>query len=109
MFPLRHVSLDVPKSFRIVVLISSASIVSYLGVSIVVGIALAEIALHPLHRPPVRTVEFAMDADSRSRSEPEDVSLTAIDGAVLRGWYVNPTNSSGSVVILLHGVADNRE
>ncbi len=35
--------------------------------------------------------------------------MPAADGAVLKGWYVQPANGNGSAVILLHGMADNRQ
>jgi fermentation-respiration switch protein FrsA (DUF1100 family) len=37
-----------------------------------------------------------------------DVSIVAADGAVLRGWLVEPTQANGKSVLLLHGVTDNR-
>jgi alpha-beta hydrolase superfamily lysophospholipase len=39
----------------------------------------------------------------------QDVSLTAADGAVLKGWFIHPRDYNGNAVILLHGITDNRE
>lgn len=38
-----------------------------------------------------------------------DVQIAAADGAVLKGWFVRPSNPNGSTVVLFHGVSDNRE
>lgn len=38
----------------------------------------------------------------------QDVSITAPDAAVLRGWMVRPQQSNGNAVVLLHGLGDNR-
>jgi alpha-beta hydrolase superfamily lysophospholipase len=64
---------------------------------------LADLALHPDHRPlaPIDVVSTSLT--------PDDVELTAKDGAVLRAWYVAPAHPNGEGVILLHGMADNRE
>jgi hypothetical protein len=39
----------------------------------------------------------------------EDVATIAPDGVRLEGWFARPAKSNGDAVILLHGVADNRE
>jgi hypothetical protein len=39
----------------------------------------------------------------------QDADVTAADGIMLRGWFARPANSNGAAVILLHGLADNRE
>jgi uncharacterized protein len=38
----------------------------------------------------------------------EDVSITTPDGATLRGWMLLPAPRNGNAVLLLHGLADNR-
>jgi uncharacterized protein len=38
----------------------------------------------------------------------EEVSISAADGAVLRGWYLSPPIPNGAGVIALHGMGDNR-
>jgi hypothetical protein len=52
---------------------------------------------------------MAQAAAARFGATLEDVSVTASDGARLQGWFARPVNSNGDAVILLHGVADNRE
>ncbi|HWW84294.1 MAG TPA: alpha/beta hydrolase [Vicinamibacterales bacterium] len=37
------------------------------------------------------------------------VSVTARDGAVLRGWWYQPGSWNGNSVLVMHGVSDNRE
>jgi alpha-beta hydrolase superfamily lysophospholipase len=39
----------------------------------------------------------------------DDVALTATDGAALKAWFVQPPQPNGKAVVLLHGIADNRE
>jgi hypothetical protein len=52
---------------------------------------------------------FSHDIKSRYNANVQDVSITAADGATLRAWYVKPQMDKGSVVVLFHGVGDNRE
>ena len=35
--------------------------------------------------------------------------IEAADGATLKAWYVHPGKFNGKVVVLLHGITDNRE
>jgi hypothetical protein len=44
----------------------------------------------------------------REHAELADVAVTAEEGVTLRAWSLRPANGNGDVVILLHGVADNR-
>ncbi len=37
-----------------------------------------------------------------------DVTLPARDGAVLKGWWLEPQQSNGNCVLVLHGIADSR-
>jgi hypothetical protein len=37
-----------------------------------------------------------------------DAAISARDGATLRAWIMQPRNSNGNAVILLHGLSDNR-
>lgn len=83
--------------------------ITYLVLSILAGIAIADISLK-LHRLPLRhqqAIAAAVQADFGA--ELHDVSITAIDGAVLKGWFVHPRDYNGNAVILLHGITDNRE
>jgi hypothetical protein len=72
------------------------------------GIGLGWMATHPGRRPISDTDKREVIADSGNGSELRDVSITASDGAVLRGWQIRPAATNGNAVILLHGVGDNR-
>jgi uncharacterized protein len=86
------------------VLLFSYAIASFLG-----GILLGEIALHP-QRTPITTAEerSVREACLRESVEFEDARLVAADGVPLNGWFLRPAECNGNVVILLHGVTDNR-
>lgn len=75
----------------------------WLLVSLLAAILLAKLALTPDRRPVTET------APEGVRPPVQKVELAAADGAVLRAWYIQPANPNGAAVILLHGVADNRE
>lgn len=81
----------------------------YLAGAIFGGIGLGWIALHPV-RHPVSSIEErnARAIAQAGKVEFRDVEITASDGAVLRGWFMNPAEANGDAVILLHGVSDNR-
>jgi dipeptidyl aminopeptidase/acylaminoacyl peptidase len=73
------------------------------------AIFLAEGTLHPGRRasqPEARREAEGMALKYDAQFEP--VSIDSKDGATLSAWSITPKNSNGSVVILLHGLADNR-
>ena len=65
-------------------------------------------ALHPGRRPITDAEKDEVIADAGEGAEVSDVSIVASDGAVLRGWRIRPAAPNGNVVLLLHGVGDNR-
>lgn len=80
---------------------------SYLVLTSVAGIFIAEGTLHPVRR--------AFSAGSQvhaptggDQASVTNVVVTARDGVSLRGWSVRPAHPSGRAVILLHGLGDNR-
>jgi uncharacterized protein len=79
------------------------AVIGYLGVSLFAGWMLAQLALHPSRRP------LDPEAAGILRVPVENVTMTAADGAVLKAWFAQPDHPNGAAVILLHGVADNRE
>jgi len=86
-----------------------AVVVAYLGLSIVTGIVIADFSLK-LHRLPLRHRQaIAATVQSDFHADLKDVTITAADGAVLRGWYIRPHDYNGNAVLLLHGITDNRE
>lgn len=80
----------------------------YVLLSVILAIALGEIAFH-LPRVPLNERTAAEATAVRCGGNLQDITQTASDGVVLRGWYTRPAKSNGSAVILLHGVGDNRE
>lgn len=84
-------------------LFAAIAVSAYVAASLDVAILLANQALHPPRMP------LSVSAIYRFRRPVESVSLTTSDDAVLRGWFIQPDRPNGSGVILLHGMADNRE
>jgi uncharacterized protein len=82
--------------------------VLYCLLAVLGGILLAEMQLRPPRRPIRNRQEIASAVRERYHADLQDVSVVS-DGAILRGWYVVPSNDNGSVIVLLHGVSDNRE
>jgi uncharacterized protein len=84
-------------------------LLSYLMCSVVGGIVLAWIALHPQRRPltPAQ-VSMAEIIAHRELFSLNNVEIAASDQVTLRGWFLQPKDSSRGAVLLLHGVADNR-
>ena len=95
--------------FRVVRRAILAGLCAYLVLSILAGIFIADVSLK-LRRLPLRHQQ-AVAAVVRGdfHAELQDVSISASDGAVLKGWYVHPRIYNGNTVILLHGITDNRE
>ena len=86
-----------------------AGFTAYLVLSMLAGIVIADASLK-LRRLPLRHQQ-AVAATVRKdfHAELQDVSISASDGAVLKGWFVRPRGYNGNAVILLHGITDNRE
>lgn len=76
---------------------------AYFLATCVAAAFLVNLALRPPRRP--------LDAPAAATLgvPAENVSLAAADRAVLRAWFAEPQHPNGAGVILLHGVADNRE
>src|SRR5215467_12331830 len=73
------------------------------------GMGLGWIATHPGRRPISLSEQDQVRSYARlTHAEFRDVSLRAKDGAVLGAWFLRPAEWNGQVVILLHGVSDNR-
>jgi hypothetical protein len=62
------------------------------------GVLLAELHVH-VWRKPLRPTPPGM----------QDVSLRTRDNVILRAWFSQPPQPNGDAVILLHGIADNRD
>ena len=94
---------------RVIASATLSAFAVYLAVSLAVGVFLAEAALHPARRRVDNPALFLLKAAQQARAAAQNVSIAASDGSVMQGWYLQPQTFSGSSVILLHGVADNRE
>jgi len=82
--------------------------ICYLVCCAILAVLLGELAFRPL-RMPLRDSQSARVVAARFGANLQDVSITALDGVQLRGWFASPSNRNGDAVILLHGVGDNRE
>ncbi len=83
--------------------------VIYLLGTIIGGIGLGEMAVHPGRRPIPVNEQKHIESDLKTlNANLQDVSIGASDGALLRGWLLRPASSNGNAIILLHGVSDNR-
>ncbi len=80
---------------------------AYLICSVLLGVELAETALHPL-RATVTSTRLVQTWAGTVGAQLENVEITAADGIKLRAWHIRPKDSKGAV-LLLHGVSDNRE
>jgi alpha-beta hydrolase superfamily lysophospholipase len=83
--------------------VAAVSAAAYVGVSLVAGWVLAQMALHPDRRPLTEQPQLAIGWPA------DAIGVSARDGAILRAWYARPNQPNGQSVILLHGMADNRE
>src|SRR5437763_1088182 len=81
----------------------------YLLLSAVGGILLAESSLRLRHLPLRHRQQAEALVRQQFHTELQEISVTASDSSVLKGWYVHPRNFNGSTVVLLHGLTDNRE
>jgi pimeloyl-ACP methyl ester carboxylesterase len=88
--------------------LGSTLLATYIILTLIAGIALAEFSLH-LPKMPVRTPEsYRVRYKREFNAAVADVSITAEDGAILDGWYVTPPMPNGESVVLLHGIGGNR-
>jgi dipeptidyl aminopeptidase/acylaminoacyl peptidase len=81
----------------------------YLIFSVIGGVIVGEGSLKLRHRPLTHRQEAAALVHDRYHAELQEVSVTAADAITLNGWYVHPEHFNGNVVMLLHGITDNRE
>ena len=79
----------------------------YLGVCVVLGIALAESTLRLPTQHVFSDGLFRLRMSRQFDAEVKAVSLAAGDGAILRAWWVVPTQPNGRAVLLLHGIGVN--
>jgi uncharacterized protein len=84
-------------------------LLGYLTLSFIAGVFVAEGTLHPGRRSLSTKDEMQATGMARNHdSELTDVAIPASDGARLSAWSIQPRNSNGKAVVLLHGLSDNR-
>jgi uncharacterized protein len=83
-------------------------VLTYAALCTLIGIFVAEAALHPQRRPITPAIEASAQQMALCQGgHLEGVSIT--DGSVtLRAWSIRPQKDNGNAVILLHGLGDNR-
>lgn len=75
---------------------------------IVAGVFLAEMSLRIPRRPLTGRAKYRARMWREFHAPVQDSSIIAADGAVLRGWFVQPADSNRKAVLVLHGIGDNR-
>jgi uncharacterized protein len=84
-------------------------ILGFLVLSTAAGVILAEVTLHPGRH--LRSSTDEMHAREMARfhdSTLTEIAISARDGVTLSAWSIRPRHDNGNVVILLHGLGDNR-
>lgn len=82
---------------------------SYLFACVLGGIVISEGSLHLRKLPLGHQQQISDQVRAKYHAELQEVSVEASDGILLKGWYIHPEHSNGNVVVLLHGITDNRE
>src|SRR5205807_10206932 len=78
------------KKFHILSKALLAGFVAYFVMSILVGIAIADVSLK-LHRLPLRHQQaIAATVQADFGAELQDVTITGADGVALKGWFIHP-------------------
>jgi alpha-beta hydrolase superfamily lysophospholipase len=72
-----------------------------------IGTQLVSVLLHPANLNPDRHEQTA-EMLARTGATTEDLEVIAKDGAVLKGWKVEPKDPNRDWVLLYHGISDNR-
>jgi uncharacterized protein len=81
----------------------------YLAVCSIGGVYLTDGTLHPARRPLAQEeVEAFQHSLDSAQARMQDVSITAPDASILRGWILYPARPNGDAAMLLHGLGDNR-
>jgi len=71
-------------------------------------VMLAELTLRPHKLPLDDAAAHRARFQQQFHTAAQDVAITAADGAILKAWFINPTEPNGRSVIILHGLGANR-
>lgn len=94
---------------KVVQRLSGIGILVFFLFSAVAGAFLAEVTLHPSRRVETADDETRVrEMCRRQDSEVMNVAVRSQDGVNLRAWSIRSRRNHGNVVILLHGLGDNR-
>jgi hypothetical protein len=97
------------KHSRFALLSGLVLVSAWISICAAVGYVAADLALHPGRRALTAALEArAQTVAASNHAELSEVSIAAKDGAILRGWNIEPKHGNGDAVILLHGHTDNR-
>lgn len=97
------------RPFSIIRRVLYVAAILYLTGTVLGGIGLGWIALHPPRRAITSHDDDNAKAAANAASEGlESVSLATPGGTTLRAWFLTPPSANGNAVILFHGVSDNR-
>jgi uncharacterized protein len=97
------------KRLRLLGKIALAAYLLIAAAASVAGWVMGAGALYPQRSPlSLGLIARADAAFSRLGASRQEFEVAAADGAVLRGWKVQPAQPMGDWVLLFHGVADNR-
>jgi len=89
--------------------LSAVALFGFPTLSAIAGVFLAEATLHlARHLWTSRDEIQAHEMARRHDSDLTDINIPARDGVAMRAWSIRPRTSNGNVVILLHGLGDNR-
>jgi uncharacterized protein len=83
-------------------------LLAYASFCILAGVYITNGTLNPQRRPLPQDASTAESVSHAFGADPQELSIRSSDGLVLRGWSVRPNNPNGDVVLLLHGLSDNR-
>ena len=85
------------------------SFLLYIVICAIAGILVADATLRPQRRLlNDQDILQGKELAGRTQSKVEEASIRTVDQVQLRAWLISPVFGNGNVVLLLHGLSDNR-